>query len=339
MSSRISALTPYQRLGLVTILGLLSLVVLGGTVRVTDSGLACPDWPLCNGKVIPEGDYHVWLEWTHRLAASIFGFVILAFVIGGVRRYRDRRWVVLPALVGVVALGIQVVLGGLTVTEDLDAGILAGHLATAMLIVLLVLVAWMATFVPRADGSTQDRAQISARSRPTNRSQRRMAVLAGLTALGTYALIVLGGYVSGIDAGFFCDGDWPLCNGEVFPEGRNAGIQVSHRFLAAAVGLLVLATVWMAARRRSEAPTVFRLALVVGVLFGAQVLLGAVLMWTTLDEWSRVLHLVTGSATWGTLVAMTALAAYDAVRSDSLHHPRALPAIRPARRRLGANQR
>ena len=339
MPNRWRALTGYQRLGLLTIVGLLTLVILGGTVRVTDSGLACPDWPLCNGKLIPQGDHHVWLEWTHRLAASIFGFVILAFVIGAVRRYRDRRWVVLPALIGAVALAIQVVLGGLTVTEKLDAGVLAAHLGAAMLIVLLMLTAWLATFVPRVDGSPADQRRLADRAQPSTRAARRMAWMAGLTALGVYALIVLGGYVSGTDAGFFCDGDWPLCNGELFPEGRNANLQVAHRYLAAFVALLLFTTVWMAFQRRHAAPGVFRLASVVGALFALQIVLGGLLMWTTLADWARVVHLVTGSTTWGTLVAMTVIAVYDAVRHDSLHRPQPLPVIRPSRSRLGASQR
>ena len=333
------SLSGYQRLGLITIFGLVLLVILGGTVRVTDSGLACPDWPLCHGRIIPQGDYHVWLEWTHRLAASVFGLVILAFVIGALRHYRDRRWVVLPALAGVVALGVQVVLGGLTVTEKLDAGILSAHLGTAMLIVLLIMTAWLATFVPQADGPPAQRQRVAARLGPAPRSPRPMARLAVVTALGTFALIVLGGYVSGTDAGFYCDGDWPLCNGVVLPEGRNAIIQVSHRFLAAGVALLVAACVWLAADRREAAPAVFRLALAVAVLFAVQIVLGAAVMWTTLAEWSRVLHLVTGSVTWGTLVAMTALACYDAVRHDSLHRPRPLPSLRARRTQVGETRR
>lgn len=337
--TRLQCLSGYQRLGLLTIVGLLTLVVLGGVVRVTDSGLACPDWPLCNGRLVPQGDYHIWLEWTHRLAASLFGFVILAFVIGAVRRHRQRRWVVLPALISAFALAVQVVLGGLTVTEDLDAGVLSAHLGTAMIIVLLMLVAWLATFVPRADGSPAQRAHVQARQQPPSHGARWVAVMAALTALSTYALLVLGGYISGTDAGFFCDGDWPLCNGSLLPEGRNAGLQVAHRYLAAFVTLLVLTTTWLAYRRRHGAPAVFRLAAAVAVLFAVQIVLGGVLMWTTLEEWSRVLHLVTGSVTWGTLVAMTALAAYDALRYDSLHRPRPLPAVLLPRFRLGESRR
>ena len=343
----------YQRLGLVTILGLLTLVVLGGAVRVTDSGLACPDWPLCNGKLIPQGDYHIWLEWTHRLAASVFGLVILAFIVGAVRRYRDRPWVVAPALIAAVALGVQVILGGLTVTEDLDATIVSAHLATAMLIVVLMLVAWLATFVPVSAGpvaSRPGRNQDAAPGglqppagryprRPASQDERRFASLAVLTALATFALLVLGGYVSSTGAAFFCDGDWPLCNGGLLPEGRNAGLQVSHRYLAAFVALLVLGVWWLAFRRRRRAPALFSLATAVALLFALQIVLGGLLMWTSLDEWSRVLHLVAAALTWGALVAMTALATYAAVRWPSLHQRTPLPTLMPQRVHLGETRR
>ena len=350
------ALSGYQRLGLVTILGLLILVVLGGAVRATDSGLACPDWPLCNGKLIPQGDYHIWLEWTHRLAASVFGFVILAFIVGAVRRYRDRPWVVAPALIGAVALGVQVILGGLTVTEDLDAAIVSAHLATAMLIVVLMLVAWLATFVPLVPASpgppaSQPRrdahaARVGARRppaggrrRPPSRDDRRFAALALLTVLGTFALLVLGGYVSGTGSAFFCDGDWPLCNDSLLPEGRNAGLQVAHRYLAAFVALLVLGLWWLAFRRRRQAPALFSLATSVALLFALQIVLGGLLMWTSLEEWSRVLHLVAAALTWGALVALTALALYAVVRRPSLHQRTPLPTLMPLRVRLGETRR
>ena len=332
------ALSGYQRLGLVTIFGLLTLVVLGGAVRVTDSGLACPDWPLCNGKLIAEGDYHVWLEWTHRLAASLIGFIIIAFVAGAVLRYRDRPWIVGPALIGAIVLAVQVVLGGLTVTEDLAAAVVSAHLGTAMIIILLMLVAWLATFVPQ-QGRSRDVAAIAIRRTPPTRSDRRMAALVILTALSAFGLIVLGGYVSGTEAGFFCDGGWPLCNGSLLPEGRNAGIQVAHRYLAAFVGLLILATGVIAFRRSRRAPAALYLAGATVLLLALQVVLGGVLMWTALESWARVLHLVTGTITWGLLVCLTALAVYGAVRFPSLHRRTPLPLAKPFPFRQGAPQR
>ena len=333
----LAGLTGYQRLGLVTILGLLGLVVLGGIVRVTNSGLACPDWPLCYGELFPGGPYlsegetlrgyQVYLEWTHRLVASVMGLAILAFVVGAWQRHRDRRWVVLPASLALVALAIQVVLGGLTVTEDLDAGVVAAHLSVALIIILLICGAWLATF-----------ARVSA---PTGRPSHKPTSPAGATPqlarwalaslIGLLALMVLGGYVSGTEAAFYCNAEWPLCNGALFPEGRNAGIQMSHRFVAAVVGLIVLGF-WFAARReRASQPGASQLASLLLVLFIAQALLGAATQWTTLADWSRVVHLTAGTLTWVTAVLLVGLLVYRAAWFPSMWRRMALPAFFPDR--------
>ena len=57
------------------------LVALGGTVRATDSGLSCPDWPLCYGKAFASVDYHTFLEQFHRYVAAIVSILIVALVI------------------------------------------------------------------------------------------------------------------------------------------------------------------------------------------------------------------------------------------------------------------
>ena len=309
------SLTGYQRLGVATMLGVLALVALGGTVRVTDSGLACPDWPLCNGKVIPEGDYHVWIEWGHRLLASVMGIVIIAFVVGAVLKHRARRWVVGPALAAIVVLGVQVMLGGLTVTEDLSAGLVSAHLAVAMVLVLLLLTAWLVTFVP-ARGRPQP---------PEGRTQsapaRQLARLSVATALTLLSLVIVGAYVSASEAGFFCGEDWPLCNGSLLPEGGPAGVQVAHRYLAVFTGLLIVATWLVAFRARRSAPDVFRLTTIVAGLFALQVLLGAALMWSGLAEGVRVAHLVVATATWAGSVTAAAFAVYHSGALPSLVVP------------------
>ena len=56
-------------------------ILFGPLVRATDSGLACPDWPLCHGKVIPPPEFRIWMEVGHRIYSAILGFVILALAI------------------------------------------------------------------------------------------------------------------------------------------------------------------------------------------------------------------------------------------------------------------
>ncbi len=97
-----------------TVLSVYLLMILGGLVTSTGSGLACPDWPLCYGSVAPPLKVDIWLEWGHRLLGGISGLLILASTILVCRRYRNAprvtAGVTLALLVGVVVLGGVVVL-------------------------------------------------------------------------------------------------------------------------------------------------------------------------------------------------------------------------------------
>jgi cytochrome c oxidase assembly protein subunit 15 len=111
------------------------LMALGSATRVMDAGLACPDWPLCFGAVIPaeQMDVQVFLEWFHRVVASVVGFLTLGMaVLAWWRRSTLPAW--LPwASLGAVALVItQGILGGLTVTRFLQFEIVTAHLGTGL---------------------------------------------------------------------------------------------------------------------------------------------------------------------------------------------------------------
>ena len=90
------------------------LIVLGALVRVHGAGLACPDWPLCFGRVLPEMNLEVAFEWTHRLVAGSVGLFFVALSVRALRRpeMRDVR----PILaVAAMLLATQILLGALTV--------------------------------------------------------------------------------------------------------------------------------------------------------------------------------------------------------------------------------
>ncbi|MDE2802837.1 MAG: COX15/CtaA family protein, partial [Chloroflexota bacterium] len=65
----------------VTVAATFGLITLGGVVRATESGLGCPDWPLCHGQIIPPFEYHVLIEYSHRLVASVVGALVVACAV------------------------------------------------------------------------------------------------------------------------------------------------------------------------------------------------------------------------------------------------------------------
>src|ERR1700692_1336589 len=115
------------------------LVALGGTVRATDSGLSCPDWPLCYGQAFADLNYHTFLEQFHRYVAAIVSVLVVALAISAFMWARQERHIIVPALIAPVLLVIQIVLGGLTVLWKLPPDIITAHLGTALAIFALVI--------------------------------------------------------------------------------------------------------------------------------------------------------------------------------------------------------
>ena len=243
-----SETTPFRiasRLGLTTAGTMFGLIVVGSIVRTTGSGLACPDWPLCHGRLIPPLQFNILIEWFHRLLAGCVSLLLVA-TAGWTFAHRPTR-ARLGGLVVVmlVLLAAQVLLGALTVWKLLDPSVVGGHLAVALL-----LFASVVTFTLIAD-----RESAPARALPA-RPAGILPLLAATTLL-TYVQCVLGGMVSTQHAGLACP-DWPTCNGEWFPalDGL-VGVHMVHRFGAYTLTALMLLS---AIRLRSVADDVARLA-------------------------------------------------------------------------------
>src|SRR6266699_5309685 len=173
------------------------LVSLGGTVRVKNAGLSCPDWPLCYGKVFAFPDVGALLEEAHRYTASIVSALIVALVICALIWARKERQVLIPAIIAPVLLAVQVVLGGLTVLWKLPPQIITAHLGTALAILAVVITIAVLSSKP-------------APSRELPAKTRKFAQLAISNALLVYILMLLGSYVTGSEAGLACTG-WPFC--------------------------------------------------------------------------------------------------------------------------------
>src|SRR5213596_1820914 len=124
----------YRRLVYLTLLATLPAAFWGGIVRVTGSGLGCPDWPLCHGEFLPSLDPATRIEWTHRFLAITSGSAVASMVVWTVARYRARGPVLGLAIAAEVLYPLQAVLGGITVVLELSPEWVTLHLANAELL-------------------------------------------------------------------------------------------------------------------------------------------------------------------------------------------------------------
>ncbi|MFL5757171.1 MAG: COX15/CtaA family protein, partial [Chloroflexota bacterium] len=132
-------MTRFQKLAALTLATAILLVTIGVIVRATDSGLGCPDWPLCHGQLIPGlDDPKAWIEWIHRTVAAIIGVEILGLALLAVLDHRDRPSLLWPSFAAVGLVGFQAWLGRETVRLGNSGESVTAHLAAAMILVGLL---------------------------------------------------------------------------------------------------------------------------------------------------------------------------------------------------------
>ena len=294
-------MTRFQRLAAITLATALSLVTIGVIVRATDSGLGCPDWPLCHGQLLPPlDDAKAWIEWVHRTVAAIIGFEILGLAILAWVDHRERRSLLWPSIAAVGLVGFQAWLGRETVRLGNSGESVTAHLATAMLLVALLVFMTV-------------RAGFPARLGPGGGSQR-FTLFAAFTTLATFALLLFGSHVTATDTALVFP-DWPLMNGALIPALNDlTSPHVLHRWIAAIVGVIVAALAVVAWRTQRDRPTLVRLAVGAAILFGVQVIVGGLQVMTRLSAWTQTLHLALGAVIFALLLGLT-VTSYYAARS------------------------
>jgi heme a synthase len=125
----------------------LALMAVGSATRVMNAGLACPDWPLCYGQLVPTAQMNlqVFLEWFHRLDASLIGIMAIGLVaMSGWYRRSLPAWLPWASLGALFLIVVQGLLGGLTVIQLLRFDIVTAHLGTALLFFCTLLIIGMA---------------------------------------------------------------------------------------------------------------------------------------------------------------------------------------------------
>lgn len=297
------ALVRFRRLLDATILATFALIVIGGVVRVSDSGLGCgpagsgtEGWPLCGGRLLPFLNENAVIEFSHRAAATIVVVLIAMLTVQAFRRLRDSRWLVRGSVAAAILVLSQAVLGGLTVEHGLHSTLVAAHLGLAMVLLGLLI--------------TLRRVARPEISPPVDTSRAlRFACLTATVLL--FATIVAGGYVAGTEgegtadqpvlgAHLACGEEFPTCLGKFMPfeYGRLVDIQLTHRLLMYLTTIAVLAMTAVALRRRVPG----RAFLFVPALLACQILLGALNVWLGKHPALIVAHLTLATLLWATAV-------------------------------------
>jgi len=125
----------YRRLTIANAVAIWMLIVLGGLVRVTESGEGCgQSWPMCHGQLIPHFEYHELIEWNHRLFAFLVGWLMVATVGSTLLWYRKPRRLMVFALLTAFTYFMQALLGAITVWLRLDQTWVAAHMGNSMLL-------------------------------------------------------------------------------------------------------------------------------------------------------------------------------------------------------------
>ena len=127
-------------LAYLSVIGTYVLILVGGYVSASGSGLACPDWPTCNGQVIPALTSHVLIEYTHRLLALLVSVLVASTWLVVVLRYHSDGKILTLSTASLALLFAQVLLGMVTVRTELNAVVTAAHLGVASGVFALVLV-------------------------------------------------------------------------------------------------------------------------------------------------------------------------------------------------------
>ena len=306
-----SARNKWGRLALVGAGSSLALIVLGGVVRVTGSGMGCgDDWPLCNGELIPTFDLPTSIEYGHRIVALGVSAIVVLLALRAARASHSEgpqidasvtgTWSRLRRLsfLAVVLLIAQILLGAITVWLELPPASVILHLGTAMALLATLTVAASEALGPR-------RALV-----------KDSASAIGLwSALFAFVVVVAGGLVANMEAGHACLG-FPSCNGSWMPAGGNPLVHMhwGHRLLAYLLVMWCLVLPFVMGRARPWDPDIRRVSLFATIVAVLQLVIGASMVLTMLNGTLRVVHVGLGALIFLVLVRLAWVARHPASR-------------------------
>ncbi len=285
MSLRVPQLSPrtYQRITLVATCLLAVIIVTGGAVRLTDSGLGCSDWPNCEpGRLTPHGvsDGHAMVEFVNRMFTGLVSLAVIVCVLGSLRRVprrRDLMWLSLGLVGGVFA---QAVLGGLTVLFELRPEFVMAHFLLSLVLLTNAIVLHRRASQPETAASS--------------------VVEPAVRSAGRFLLVVAGAVVV---AGTVVTATGPH-GGDKKAERFNFDLPEVARLHGAfviALIFLTLSTFWLLRKTHAPADVRQRLGVLLGVIL-VQGLIGYVQYFNDIPALLVGFHIAGATAMWAAVV-------------------------------------
>ncbi|MFT4773193.1 MAG: cytochrome c oxidase assembly protein subunit 15 [Candidatus Azotimanducaceae bacterium] len=225
----------YRRLAIITTVGICVLVVAGGVVRLTGSGLGCDDWPSCNAeRFVDVSSGHTAIEQANRLLSGVIGLPTLLLAVAAFRQQPRRlglRWPAVGVFLSVFANGV---VGGIAVRADLHPALVQSHFLLAMVSITFGMIA-----IRRSAETQPDAARFEPRTRQ----------LATTVAVLTAAALATGTVVTGTG---------PHAGEE---DVRRFGFEISHvaRIHSVTVIFALVVAVALVVQLRSDKPAQRRL--------------------------------------------------------------------------------
>ena len=283
----------YQRVALVALAALTAIVLTGAAVRLTGSGLGCPDWPKCYGKAVAPLETHAVIEYGNRILSGMVGIAaVAAGLLAWLRRPFRRDLALIGALLplGVVC---QAVLGGFTVRHHLAPGFVMGHFGLSMLIlVAAVALAWRASHEPGDRPRRTDSGEAPHPNDPLSVwAVRALLPLGAVTIFAGTAATAAGPHAGG-------QGTGDEINRLEFKGGGTLDWAIhQHARIAAAMGVIAVA-VWVLLRLRGADPQVRRAVTSLLALLALQGAIGALQYGLELPAEIVWVHVTLAALTW-----------------------------------------
>ena len=274
------------------------LIVMGGVVCMTGSGLGCPDWPMCYGQIIPPVNMGAIIETTHRFLAALTSPLIVAAAVMGWRRHRSIWWLSRPPAIAVALVLAVAVFGAFAVLTGLPPIIAAIDVGCALMVPALMLTTWAVARARRDDPALRVRLAF----------RTPFARLTLLTLTVVLLVLVSGPLVADVGSLARCLG-WPLYGPVAGAAEIGGAYPPVRRALGALAAVLIVAVVVQAWRLHRGDAAIVRGATALAIALLAEATVGTLMPTHGFTMLSGVLYGAAAAGVWAMLVVLAVLAA------------------------------